>query len=91
MGRLRGASLLSQLRHRCGETTEAIDAVRGQQTVTDQNPEGTYESLEKYGRDFSPRRRARASSIPVIGRDEEIRRTIQILSRRTKNNPGADR
>jgi ATP-dependent Clp protease ATP-binding subunit ClpB len=63
-----------------------ITAVRGNQTVTDQNPEGTYESLEKYGRDLTAA--ARDGQLdPVIGRDEEIRRTIQILSRRTKNNP----
>ena len=60
--------------------------MRGNQTVTDQNPEGTYESLEKYGRDLTAA--ARDGQLdPVIGRDEEIRRTIQILSRRTKNNP----
>jgi ATP-dependent Clp protease ATP-binding subunit ClpB len=54
--------------------------------VSDQNPEGTYESLEKYGRDLSAA--AKEGQLdPVIGRDEEIRRTIQILSRRTKNNP----
>ncbi|MFZ4566445.1 MAG: ATP-dependent chaperone ClpB [Prochlorococcaceae cyanobacterium] len=65
---------------------DAIKAVRGSQRVTDQNPEGTYESLEKYGRDLTAA--ARAGKLdPVIGRDEEIRRTIQILSRRTKNNP----
>jgi ATP-dependent Clp protease ATP-binding subunit ClpB len=65
---------------------EAIRAVRGSQRVTDQNPEGTYESLEKYGRDLTAA--ARAGKLdPVIGRDEEIRRTVQILSRRTKNNP----
>ena len=60
--------------------------MRGNQTVTDQNPEGTYESLEKYGRDLTAA--AREGKLdPVIGRDDEIRRTIQILSRRTKNNP----
>ena len=65
---------------------EAVQAVRGSQRVTDQNPEGTYESLEKYGRDLT--KAAREGKLdPVIGRDEEIRRTIQILSRRTKNNP----
>ena len=65
---------------------EAIQAVRGSQRVTDQNPEGTYESLQKYGRDLTAA--ARDGKLdPVIGRDEEIRRTIQILSRRTKNNP----
>ena len=60
--------------------------MRGSQRVTDQNPEGTYESLQKYGRDLTAA--ARDGKLdPVIGRDEEIRRTIQILSRRTKNNP----
>ncbi|BFM41269.1 ATP-dependent chaperone ClpB [Synechocystis sp. LKSZ1] len=65
---------------------EIIQQVRGSQKVTDQNPEGKYESLEKYGRDLTEL--ARQGKVdPVIGRDEEIRRTIQILSRRTKNNP----
>ena len=65
---------------------DAIKCVRGSQRVTDQNPEGTYESLEKYGRDLTAAAR-QGKLDPVIGRDEEIRRTIQILSRRTKNNP----
>lgn len=64
----------------------AIKAIRGSQRVTHQNPEGTYESLEKYGRDLTAAAR-QGKLDPVIGRDEEIRRTIQILSRRTKNNP----
>ena len=81
-----GKQLLSQ----CGTNTEklkqAVVAIRGSQKVSDQNPEGTYESLEKYGRDLTAA--ARDGKLdPVIGRDEEIRRTIQILSRRTKNNP----
>lgn len=60
--------------------------VRGSQRVTDQNPEGKYQTLEKYGRDLTEL--ARKGKIdPVIGRDEEIRRTMQVLSRRTKNNP----
>jgi len=63
-----------------------IKDVRGNQKVTDQNPEGKYEALEKYGRDLTEL--ARSGKLdPVIGRDDEIRRTIQILSRRTKNNP----
>ncbi|MGD1861299.1 MAG: ATP-dependent chaperone ClpB [Leptolyngbyaceae cyanobacterium] len=63
-----------------------IKDVRGNQKVTDQNPEGKYEALEKYGRDLTEL--AREGKLdPVIGRDDEIRRTIQILSRRTKNNP----
>ena len=65
---------------------EIIKQVRGNQKVTDQNPEGKYQALEKYGRELTEL--AKAGKLdPVIGRDEEIRRTIQILSRRTKNNP----
>jgi ATP-dependent Clp protease ATP-binding subunit ClpB len=65
---------------------QALQEVRGGQRVTSQNPEGTYQSLEKYGRDLT--KLARTGKLdPVIGRDEEIRRTIQVLSRRTKNNP----
>jgi ATP-dependent Clp protease ATP-binding subunit ClpB len=63
-----------------------IEQIRGSQKVTDQNPEGKYESLEKYGRDLT--QLAKQGKLdPVIGRDDEIRRTVQILSRRTKNNP----
>jgi ATP-dependent Clp protease ATP-binding subunit ClpB len=63
-----------------------VNQVRGSQKVNDQNPEGKYESLSKYGRDLTDFAR-RGKLDPVIGRDDEIRRTIQILSRRTKNNP----
>jgi ATP-dependent Clp protease ATP-binding subunit ClpB len=64
----------------------ALQTIRGGQRVTSANPEATYESLEKYGRDLT--RLARQGKLdPVIGRDPEIRRTIQVLSRRTKNNP----
>ena len=64
----------------------ALRDVRGNQRVTNQNPEATYESLEKYGRDLT--QAAESGKLdPVIGRDEEIRRVIQVLSRRTKNNP----
>jgi ATP-dependent Clp protease ATP-binding subunit ClpB len=64
----------------------ALQQVRGSQRVTDQNPEGKYQTLEKYGRDLTAM--ARKGKIdPVIGRDNEIRRTMQVLSRRTKNNP----
>lgn len=63
-----------------------IAQIRGSQKVTDQNPEGKYEALEKYGRDLTESAR-QGKLDPVIGRDDEIRRTIQILSRRTKNNP----
>ena len=81
-----GKQLLAQAGTSADKLKEAVQAVRGSQNVTDQNPEGTYESLEKYGRDLTAA--AREGKLdPVIGRDEEIRRTIQILSRRTKNNP----
>ena len=63
-----------------------VNQIRGSQKVNDQNPEGKYESLSKYGRDLTEFAR-RGKLDPVIGRDDEIRRTIQILSRRTKNNP----
>jgi ATP-dependent Clp protease ATP-binding subunit ClpB len=64
----------------------ALQQVRGSQRVTDQNPEGKYQTLEKYGRDLTEL--ARKGKIdPVIGRDNEIRRVMQVLSRRTKNNP----
>jgi ATP-dependent Clp protease ATP-binding subunit ClpB len=65
---------------------EALAAVRGSQRVTDQNPEGKYEALQKYGRDLTELAR-KGKLDPVIGRDEEVRRVIQVLSRRTKNNP----
>ena len=65
---------------------EALTSVRGSQRVTDQNPEGKYEALEKYGRDLTELAR-KGKLDPVIGRDEEVRRVIQVLSRRTKNNP----
>ncbi|HUH98962.1 MAG TPA: AAA family ATPase, partial [Anaerolineales bacterium] len=64
----------------------ALKSVRGSQRVTSQNPEATYQSLEKYGRDLTAAAR-QGKLDPVIGRDEEIRRVVQILSRRTKNNP----
>jgi ATP-dependent Clp protease ATP-binding subunit ClpB len=63
-----------------------LQAVRGSQRVTSQNPESTYEALERYGRDLT-RLAEQGKLDPVIGRDDEIRRTIQVLSRRTKNNP----
>src|ERR1700719_3760364 len=79
-----------QLLEKLGASHEAIlqalTGVRGTQRVTSQNPEATYESLEKYARDLT--QLARKSKLdPVIGRDEEIRRVMQILARRTKNNP----
>jgi ATP-dependent Clp protease ATP-binding subunit ClpB len=64
----------------------ALQEVRGSQRVTTQNPEATYEALEKYGRDLT-QLAAQGKLDPVIGRDDEIRRVIQVLSRRTKNNP----
>jgi ATP-dependent Clp protease ATP-binding subunit ClpB len=75
-------------RHAAGKEAilQALQSVRGGQRVTSQNPEGTYAALEKYGRDLTTE--ARAGKLdPVIGRDEEIRRVVQVLSRRTKNNP----
>ncbi|MEA2630327.1 MAG: ATP-dependent Clp protease ATP-binding subunit ClpB [Chloroflexota bacterium] len=75
-------------RHAAGREAllQALQSVRGGQRVTSQNPEGTYAALEKYGRDLTAE--ARAGKLdPVIGRDEEIRRVIQVMSRRTKNNP----
>ncbi|MFQ5426908.1 MAG: Clp protease N-terminal domain-containing protein, partial [Gaiellales bacterium] len=65
---------------------EALEAVRGAQRATSQNPEETYEALDKFGRDLTAQ--AESGDLdPVIGRDEEVRRVIQVLSRRTKNNP----
>jgi ATP-dependent Clp protease ATP-binding subunit ClpB len=65
---------------------QALQQIRGSQRVTDQNPEGKYQALEKYGRDLTELAR-RGKIDPVIGRDNEIRRVMQVLSRRTKNNP----
>jgi ATP-dependent Clp protease ATP-binding subunit ClpB len=81
---------LSDLLRQAGLThdglTKALAAVRGSQRVTDPDPEGKYQTLEKYGTDLTAR--ARQGKIdPVIGRDEEIRRVMQVLSRRSKNNP----
>jgi ATP-dependent Clp protease ATP-binding subunit ClpB len=65
---------------------KALSAVRGSQRVTDQNPEGKFQALEKYGKDLTDLAR-KGKLDPVIGRDEEIRRVVQVLARRTKNNP----
>src|ERR1700692_736646 len=65
---------------------KALTSVRGSQRITDQNPEGKYQALERYARDLTEQAR-RGKLDPVIGRDEEIRRVMQVLSRRTKNNP----
>jgi ATP-dependent Clp protease ATP-binding subunit ClpB len=79
-------SLLSRYGINKDRVYGALNDIRGSQRVTDPNPEGKYEALEKYGRDLTEF--ARAGKLdPVIGRDEEIRRVIQVLSRRTKNNP----
>jgi ATP-dependent Clp protease ATP-binding subunit ClpB len=79
-----------QLLARYGATHDAIlkalTAVRGSQRITDQNPEAKYQALERYARDLTEQAR-RGKLDPVIGRDEEIRRVVQVLSRRTKNNP----
>jgi ATP-dependent Clp protease ATP-binding subunit ClpB len=86
-GRSPGAQLLKQhgvTRDRI--LNEALKSVRGSQRVTSENPEGTYQALERYGRDLTELAR-KGKLDPVIGRDEEIRRVIQVLSRRTKNNP----
>jgi ATP-dependent Clp protease ATP-binding subunit ClpB len=82
--------ILLALAQRVGVSTEdllaALKQIRGSHRVTSQNPEETFQALEKYGRDLTEEAR-RGKLDPVIGRDEEIRRVIQVLSRRTKNNP----
>jgi ATP-dependent Clp protease ATP-binding subunit ClpB len=80
------AKLLSDAGVTRDRLLQALREVRGTQRVTSQNPEGTYAALEKYGRDLTELAQ-RGKLDPVIGRDEEIRRVVQILSRRTKNNP----
>lgn len=90
LGMLEADAELQRTMESCGLTKakylEALKEVRGNQRVTDQDPEGKFETLEKYGTDLTAR--ARQGKIdPVIGRDGEIRRVLQILSRRTKNNP----
>jgi ATP-dependent Clp protease ATP-binding subunit ClpB len=85
-----GKSAVGKLLRDSGVTRDrlmkALQQVRGSQRVTDQNPEGKYQTLEKYGRDLTEAAR-RGKIDPVIGRDNEIRRVMQVLSRRTKNNP----
>jgi ATP-dependent Clp protease ATP-binding subunit ClpB len=81
-----GRSLFQDIRLDEAKLKQTVEQVRGSQKVTDQNPEGKYEALEKYGRDLTESAK-QGKLDPVIGRDDEIRRTIQILSRRTKNNP----
>ena len=81
-----GKGLLQEFGLNEAKLKNTIKQIRGNQKVTDQNPEGKYQALEKYGRDLTEA--AREGKLdPVIGRDDEIRRTVQILSRRTKNNP----
>ena len=80
------ARLLQQAGATKDAILQALTSIRGSQRVTSQNPEGTYQSLEKYGRDLTELAR-KGKLDPVIGRDDEIRRVIQVLSRRTKNNP----
>jgi len=90
LGALKGDSPVGKVMKEAGlnekNTRDAIIGVRGSQKVTDDSPEGKYQTLEKYGTDLTAR--AREGKIdPVIGRDHEIRRVLQVLSRRTKNNP----
>ena len=80
------AKLLTEVGITRDKLMQALVQVRGSQRVTDQNPEGKYQTLEKYGRDLTELAR-RGKIDPVIGRDDEIRRVMQVLSRRTKNNP----
>ena len=80
------AKLLKDLGVTRDKLMQTLQQVRGSQRVTDQNPEGKYQTLEKYGRDLTELAR-RGKIDPVIGRDSEIRRIMQVLSRRTKNNP----
>ena len=80
------AKMLKDLGVTRDKLMQALQQVRGSQRVTDQNPEGKYQTLEKYGRDLTALAR-RGKIDPVIGRDNEIRRIMQVLSRRTKNNP----
>ncbi|MBU6344863.1 MAG: ATP-dependent chaperone ClpB [Cyanobacteria bacterium REEB494] len=81
-----GKNLLQEAGLDQAKLKNIIKQIRGSQKVTDQSPEGKYQSLEKYGRDLTEAAK-KGQLDPVIGRDDEIRRTIQILSRRTKNNP----
>ena len=85
-GRSPAARLLQSIGLTRDRIFEALMEIRGGQRVTDQNPEGKYQALERYGRDLTELAQ-RGKLDPVIGRDEEIRRVIQVLSRRTKNNP----
>ena len=85
-GRAQAADLLKRRGATKDAILQALTAVRGSQRVTDQDPEGKYQALERYGRDLTAIAR-KGKLDPVIGRDDEIRRVIQVLARRTKNNP----
>jgi len=85
-GRSPSAQLLKQHGITRDQILENLKSVRGSQRVTTENPESTYQALERYGRDLTDLGK-KGKLDPVIGRDEEIRRVIQVLSRRTKNNP----
>jgi ATP-dependent Clp protease ATP-binding subunit ClpB len=85
-GRSPAADLLKKAGVQKDSLYAALTQVRGNQRVTSQNPEATYEALSRYGRDLTELAR-KGKLDPVIGRDEEVRRVIQVLSRRTKNNP----
>ncbi len=82
----RAAAVLQRFGLTRDAVLQALTRIRGSQRVTSQNPEGTYEALLKYGRDLTHQAR-KGKLDPVIGRDDEIRRVVQVLSRRTKNNP----
>src|SRR3990170_2296605 len=90
LGVLAAGGRAAELLREAGATRDAVYAalqeVRGGQRVTDPNPESKYEALERYGRDLT-KLAASGKLDPVIGRDDEIRRVVQVLSRRTKNNP----
>jgi ATP-dependent Clp protease ATP-binding subunit ClpB len=85
-GRSLSAKLLTDRGITRDKIFAALTSIRGSQRVTSQSPEGTYQALERYGRDLTELAK-KGKLDPVIGRDEEIRRVIQVLSRRTKNNP----
>ncbi|MGE5245448.1 MAG: ATP-dependent chaperone ClpB [Betaproteobacteria bacterium] len=85
-GRSPSARLLNQQGVTGDAIRDGLRSIRGSQRVTNENPEGTYQALERYGRDLTELAR-RGKLDPVIGRDDEIRRVVQVLSRRTKNNP----
>src|SRR5216117_1346599 len=85
-GNVPAAKLLKDLGVTRDKLMQGLQQVRGSQRITDQNPEGKFQALEKYGRDLTELAR-RGKIDPVIGRDNEIRRVMQVLSRRTKNNP----